>query len=142
LHREGLPFRLIVAGQAFARQPQIFARARKILAGRLEHFGYADSRASYITLLKQADLVVSTARHEFYGIAVLEAVRAGCLPLLPQRLAYPELFPTRFLYEDKDFAARLRELLVGSKFAIDGTGLTDRFGWPQVRDNYCRWFGL
>ena len=142
LKRQGLPFKLIIAGQAFTRQPEIFDRARKILAGRLQHFGYASSRKSYITLLKQANLVVSTARHEFYGISILEAVRAGCLPLLPQRLSYPELFPKQFLYEDKDFAVRLREVLERRQFAIDGVRLTDRFDWARLRDDYCRWFRL
>ena len=34
---------------------------------------------------------VSTARHEFYGLAVREAIAAGCHPLLPRRVVYPEL---------------------------------------------------
>jgi len=37
--------------------------------------------------------VLSTARHEFFGIAVVEALLAGCLPWLPDRLSYPELLP-------------------------------------------------
>ena len=37
--------------------------------------------------------MLSTARHEFFGIAVAEALRAGCLPWLPARLSYPELLP-------------------------------------------------
>ena len=43
--------------------------------------------------LSWADCIVSTAHHEFFGLAVVEAAAAGCLPLLPPRLAYPELFP-------------------------------------------------
>ena len=37
-------------------------------------------------------MVVSCARHEFFGISMVEAVAAGAYPLLPNRLAYPEVF--------------------------------------------------
>jgi len=36
---------------------------------------------------------VSTAIQENFGIAVVESVLAGCWPLLPNRLSYPELLP-------------------------------------------------
>lgn len=42
--------------------------------------------------------LLSTAAHEFQGLAVLEAVASGCLPVVPDRLAYPEIFPARFRY--------------------------------------------
>lgn len=40
----------------------------------------------------QCDVALSTARHDFQGIAVMEAAVMGCAPLLPDRLAYPEYF--------------------------------------------------
>jgi len=41
--------------------------------------------------LSEADLFFSTADHEFFGIAAAEAIIHGLIPLLPNRLAYPEL---------------------------------------------------
>jgi len=41
--------------------------------------------------LSEADVFVSTARHEFFGISVVEAIAAGVYPLLPRRLSYPEI---------------------------------------------------
>ena len=48
---------------------------------------------SDVALCTGCDWVLSTARHEFVGMAVTEALVAGCLPWLPSRLAYPELVP-------------------------------------------------
>ena len=36
-------------------------------------------------------MFVSTATHEFFGLAAAEAIATGLYPLLPERLAYPEL---------------------------------------------------
>lgn len=142
LKRIGVGFSLIVLGQSFERRPEVFAWAEKTLADRIIHFGYAESRNDYIDLLKQGDLVVSTAGHEFYGIAVLEAVRAGCRPLLPKRLSYPELFAEEFLYQDKDFLVRLQELLNdGGRLPDDkARALTERFSWNELAECYQRWF--
>ena len=37
-------------------------------------------------------MVLSTARQDFQGIDVMEAAAMGCIPLLPDRLSYPEYF--------------------------------------------------
>jgi glycosyltransferase involved in cell wall biosynthesis len=97
------------------------------------HWGWLEARRDYLELMASCDLVVSTARHEFFGVAVLEAVRAGCFPVLPDRLAYPELFPTGMLYRD----GQLAEVLGRRIEAIDAVrredlrGLAARYEWPR-----------
>ena len=44
-------------------------------------------------------MIVATATHEFQGLAVLEAVASGCLPAVPARLAYTEIYPDKFCYD-------------------------------------------
>lgn len=100
-----VPFRLIVCGQRFRDTPPVFAQARQWLGARVLHWGYATSAAAYAKLLGQAQLAVSTARHEFFGCALLEAVHAGARPLVPDRLAYPEHFPVEYRYTDEDALA-------------------------------------
>lgn len=142
LDREGVAFRLAVLGEEFSERPAIFDRARKELSHRILHFGYAESRAAYARLLKLGDIVVSTSGHEFYGISVLEAVRAGCRPLVPRRLSYPELFPDEFLYDDDDFSDRLREELVRPKPGLSSgraVGLTERASWESLSGAYAQW---
>lgn len=62
-------------------------------ADRIVHRGWLDDPAVYRATLRQCDWVLSTSRHEFFGIAVAEALLEGCLPWLPRRLSYPELVP-------------------------------------------------
>ena len=108
LHDEGVPFRLIVCGQRFGEVPEVFARARTVLADRIVHWGTIDDSAGYAAMLEKAQIAVSTARHEFFGVGTLEAVDAGARPLVPDRLAYPEHFPADCRYAN---AAALEDRL-------------------------------
>jgi glycosyltransferase involved in cell wall biosynthesis len=139
----GIDFRLIVAGESFQTVPPEFERARQRFADRLVHFGTAGHDV-YPALLGQADIVVSTARHEFFGVAVVEAIAAGALPLLPERLSYPELVPEpqqTFLYrDDADLVERLCRALTDHEgrraaAALAGTHV-ERFDWRRVAPHY------
>jgi len=113
LAAEGLDFEVAVAGQAFADKPDCFERAEAALGHRLTHLGEPGSRADYARLLRSSDIAVSTAVNEFFGIAMVEACYAGCYPLVPDDLAYPELYPGEFRYRDADeLHARLRSLVL------------------------------
>ena len=89
----GCSFQLILAGEHFEEQPYEFKKAFERYAERILHYGYAEDFEEYSSLLHRADIIVSTAIHEFFGIAVLEAIYCGCHPLLPHKLSYPELIP-------------------------------------------------
>jgi glycosyltransferase involved in cell wall biosynthesis len=140
LDAEGQPFRLHVLGERFRDEPAVFAEAAASLRDHIVTWGYRESRAEYLEVLADADVVVSTARHEFFGLAVAEAVLAGCRPLLPDRLAYPELLGGRreFFYDGSldGLTARLSGLAVNPPppVAADLRGeLAARFGWPARR---------
>ena len=141
LDNNDIDFRLVVLGQSFQRQPAVFAEAHQKLAHKIIHFGYVESRQEYIKFLCQADIVVSTAIHEFYGISVIEAARAGCIPVLPNRLSYPELFSDKYLYEEGELHAKLESLVKSFKrlSESDIKDLTDRFSWLELKDKYREW---
>ena len=121
----GVPFQLILAGKHFQEQPEEFEQAFERYAERILHYGYAEDFAEYSRLLHRADIVVSTARHEFFGVAVQEAIYCGCHPVLPNRLSYPELIPEThhepllhapILYENEDHLFDiLRDILEGEE---------------------------
>lgn len=97
-----LAFVLHVVGQQFRDQPAEFAQLRSELQAQrpqaLGQWGFIAKQSDYVALLKRSHFVLSTAEHDFQGLAVLEAVQAGCLPLVPNRLAYPEWIGERCLY--------------------------------------------
>lgn len=99
----GTEFQVALAGPNFRQEPEEFEAARERLGQRVIHYGWADD-ATYLRLLGQADVVVSTAIHEFFGIGIVEAIYCKSFPILPKRLVYPEIIPAshheRCLYED------------------------------------------
>lgn len=99
----GASFRVAVCGERFVSSPPCVEELPGLLGARLVHLGYADE-ATYRDLLAEAEVVVSTARQEFFGVAIVEAMWAGAFPVLPRRLVYPERIPSdlhgRCLYRD------------------------------------------
>ncbi len=94
LNDRGVRFNLVLLGENFRNSPIEFAEARALYGPRMLHFGYAASFAEYAGWLWQSDVLPVTSLHDFFGVAVVEALYCGCFPLLPNRLAYPEIVPT------------------------------------------------
>ena len=90
-HRE-LPIRWALLGERFERVPESMQIFRDEFADRIVFDGYP-GRAIYESILGAADWVCSTARHEFFGLSVVEAMFSGCLPWVPNGLSYRELLP-------------------------------------------------
>ena len=91
LKARSVAFRLSVIGEKFRRTPEVFDWAADFFRAQIDRWGYQTSRADYEAALRAADVVVSTADHEFFGLSVVEALAAGAYPLLPRRLSYPEI---------------------------------------------------
>ena len=138
LAAEGIDFRVAVLGENFQVQPGEFLTAREKLGERIVAFGYAPQKSDYLKWLQEGTVVVSTAIQENFGIAVLEAVAAGCFPVLPRRLSYPEIIPERFhdrcLYNsDTDLVSLLRHILTEPKARTAARELQSyalQFAWP------------
>lgn len=104
-------FRLVLLGPRPNTTPDALLAIRQEFGSMILHDGYSDSRQEYWIQLRRIDAVVSTAAHEFFGIAICEAIWAGAIPVLPNRVAYPELVDEGFLYGSLDDAAdRLKSI--------------------------------
>ncbi|MBS3763668.1 MAG: DUF3524 domain-containing protein [Planctomycetes bacterium] len=139
LNEQRADFELCVMGETFRDQPEIFEKARRELDEHIVHFGFAETREGYLRNLLDGDVVVSTARHEFFGIAVVEAIYAGCVPLLPHRLSYPELIPeplhARHLYKSDEELVEQLARWAEKPETIRSLNLKDSvkdYGWDSV----------
>ena len=90
---EEVDFQLVVLGTRYRRSPIIFDKARDRLRERILQFGPVEQAADYAKWLHRADLLPVTSRQDFFGISAVEAMYCGTLPLLPNRLAFPEHLP-------------------------------------------------
>ncbi len=118
LRAEHVPFRLAVTGAARADRADLFEELPAAAGESLVHSGFIERREAYGELLGSCDVILSTARHEFFGISVLEAVLAGAFPVLPRNLSYPELidahrFAECYYTDFEEMIALLASLLAG-----------------------------
>ena len=104
--QQQLPLRLHVVGQQFRSSPEEFQKIRSLLQQHAStlaidqgSFGFIEDREQYTTLLRRCDVVLSTALHDFQGLALQEACTLGCTPLAPNKLVYPEYLEKQFLYD-------------------------------------------
>ena len=132
----GADFRLAICGQAFSQSPPAFDGIEELFGERLVHVGFAEP-PRYRELLLEADVTVSTAAHEFFGVAVLEAMAHGAFAVLPRRLAYPEILEgpaldaatrARVLYDTHD------ELVEHLLWALENRQESARIGAALARN--------
>lgn len=121
-------FEVVLVGEQFRTAPAAFSAGIAGLGARVIHAGYVADRMEYERWLRSSDVVVSTAIQENFGIAVLEAMLAGCLPLLPNRLSYPEILPA--WVHDACVYADDEDLLC----KLTGLAGSPRARWPLDRE--------
>ncbi len=143
--KKGIDFKLALLGENYQVKPKPFLNAKKRFRDKIVNYGYVKSKTEYIKWLKKGTLVISSALQENFGISIIEAVRFGCLPLLPNRLSYPEIIPGAyhddFIYRDQnDLAAKLERILTHPEDYLDKRNLLSDFmanySWRLLIDQY------
>ena len=132
LANKGVPFDLALAGEPGPNPHPSLLALREDLDDRLVQFGRVEDAADYARLLWRSKVAVSTSRHEFFGISTVEAMYAGCFPIAPRALNYPDLVPANrhreCLYTDEPGLLRLLEQAVTSELEC-----------PELRASAARW---
>jgi len=112
IKEKGISFELYILGQSFRNKPDCFINVSKDFNKEINVFGY-QSREEYDKIMKKVDIVISSALHDFQGLSMLEAILNGCIPIAPNRVAYPEYIDSSLLYEIPKLSIK------GSKQSID-----------------------
>ncbi|MEX0929138.1 MAG: DUF3524 domain-containing protein [Balneolales bacterium] len=142
-------FDLILAGDDKHDKWEVFEKARERYANIIIHYGYVDDVETYASLLDRGDVVVSTARYEFFCVAIMEAIYGGCHPLLPTGLTYPELMPETlrepllhgpvFYDSEDDLFHKLRDILLGRHKLLPRStlqGINRHMDWGHAVDTF------
>ena len=139
----GLHFKVSVLGKTYQDVPEIFREFQSSHPDYITQWGPLDSREDYLTHLRTCDVIVSTAVHEFYGVAMLEGLWAGCFPLAPNRLSYPEIYPAECLYNTPaQLTKQLRQLCKNPGLArrkwekVVGQVDMTRYSWDGLKARY------
>ncbi|MXZ88127.1 MAG: glycosyltransferase, partial [Dehalococcoidia bacterium] len=140
LAEEGHDFRVAVAGERGDNPSATMLELPERLGERLVQFGAVPGRGGYARLVWEADISISSTRHEFFGISTVEAMWCGCLPIAPRRYNYPALVPEalqeRCLYErEAELLALTREAILARPGGADRDAVrasAGRFGWEVV----------
>ncbi len=142
LLRAGLVFEVALLGDP-AGNEAVFQTLRQSLGQRCVAFGHCPERSQYGEQLAQADIVVSCADQEYFGISVAEAIHAGCYPVLPRRQVYPSMYGNfckgRHFYDNtEDLVALLTSLLTGGDCGhVCSLDLdVDQYCWPNLCTEY------
>ena len=145
LERRGVDYRMCVLGEEFRGTPSEFQTIKDEFNHRLVQAGFVESKEEYYHWFASADLFLSTSIHEFQGLSALEAMVLGCVPVLPNRMSYPELVPPEYLYEscmgdvDKEAnsAVDFIERCVGRPLEAPSV---DHLFWGSMRARYKQEF--
>lgn len=149
-----LPVRLHVVGQQFRSSPSEFERIATLLQQHAAalvidqgSFGFIEDRESYTELLRRCDVVLSTALHDFQGLAIQEACTLGCTPLVPNALVYPEYIGIECLYpfdeskaDEANCAGIVQQLESWQRMLVKNIALPrvalDNFSQKMLRPKY------
>lgn len=60
----------------------------------------ANNWFSYYRTLAQSKVLICTSKEETFGYQIVDAILSGCIPICPNKLSYPELLSTDYLYNN------------------------------------------
>ena len=148
LNEQGLDFRVAILGEGSGQPSPVFETARDRVRDKVVHYGYVEDPAQYARWLHRADILPVTSRQDFFGVSLVEALYCGCYPLLPKRLAYPELvpyetYPEVFYTDFQELVEKLAKALqeIDTIRQRSFRHCVERYAWQHMAPAYDKVFG-
>lgn len=145
LHNKGLDFEVAFLGESPPGPNEHILKAKKLLGNKVTQFGYVKNKKEYFGWLDKARILPVTSKQDFFGASVVQAVHHGCMPLLPKRLAYPEMIPIEqypdCYYSGKKDLLKKLETLIRRPLSNDTLSSSmERFDWSRSIKRYDKAF--
>jgi len=75
----------------------------------------SNSWEEYYQNLAMSKILLITAHEDTFGYQIVDAILNGCVPLARNDLAYPELLPKEYLYDNpEDLLSKIKDVLSGN----------------------------
>ena len=121
IKKDEIEFKLVVLGEKFENYPLIFDKAKDKLKDNILAFDYVDSFSAYAKWLWKCDILPVTSNQDFFGISIIEASFCNTIPILPNRLSYPEIFDKKsnsnIFYENNELLKnKLKTYLINHNY--------------------------
>ena len=106
----------------------------------------------YKEWMHKADILPITSKQDFFGVSIVEGIYAETLPILPNRLSYPELFndklnPHIFYNNKSEFKDKLISAInnvrsLSNEMKKIREDVSRKFNWNTVSEEYDKTFEL
>ena len=139
IKERGLKFKLVMLGQQTLDTNDSYRDFQEEFSSDAVCWGYEEDYSRYINWLRVSDILPVTSNQDFFGISIVEAAYCGAVPILPNRLSYPELFsdPELFYQDSNQLEERGVELFT-SGYGLQQKLIDElkRFSWTSQLEKY------
>lgn len=100
--KQDIPAEFVVLGESKGRLPEGWNTMRDNMGNRCLQWGYADSKEDYVQWLWRSTVAPLAPKQEYFGLALVEAMRCEVMPWVPESHAYLETMPERHQFMPAD----------------------------------------
>jgi len=139
MNDEELDFKAVILGENFSKSPSEFKDNINKLGSRILHAGFVNTFQEYAEWLWKSSIVPVTNLQDFFGASIIEAVYCECIPVLPNRLSYPELFPSEVFYKnEKDLYNNTKMLFTNNQYKKpkNYSNIVSKYDWSIMAPKY------
>ena len=147
LDKKNLDFECILLGKNKQKKSGYFDEFINRFPNRILHAGYCETFDEYASFLWQSDICPITSIQDFFGISIAEAVYCNTLPLLPDRLAYPEIYKKEnnidvFYSNKEELNSKIEKIITSKNLRLKNNVklLIEKFDWDYMIKKYDIFF--